>query len=64
MFLVEMLADMNDFGQSKEECLYLIGLAKPYMEKSTVVDIKTGKNIDSRSVFVIFMFVINRICQS
>ncbi|KAG6586331.1 putative prolyl 4-hydroxylase 3, partial [Cucurbita argyrosperma subsp. sororia] len=34
---------------SKEECLYLISLATPYMKKSTVVDIKTGKIKDSRT---------------
>ncbi|XP_022965911.1 probable prolyl 4-hydroxylase 3 isoform X2 [Cucurbita maxima] len=34
---------------SKEECLYLISLAKPYMKKSTVVDVKTGKIKDSRT---------------
>ncbi|XWS45604.1 hypothetical protein CRYUN_Cryun15aG0150700 [Craigia yunnanensis] len=33
---------------SKEECEYLIDLAKPHMEKSTVVDSKTGKREDSR----------------
>ncbi|XVE82427.1 hypothetical protein DITRI_Ditri16bG0003900 [Diplodiscus trichospermus] len=33
---------------SKEECEYLIELAKPHMEKSTVVDSKTGKSKDSR----------------
>lgn len=33
---------------SKEECEYLIGLAKPRMEKSTVVDSTTGKSKDSR----------------
>uniref|UniRef100_A0A0A0LFF5 procollagen-proline 4-dioxygenase n=1 Tax=Cucumis sativus TaxID=3659 RepID=A0A0A0LFF5_CUCSA len=33
---------------SKEECLYLISLAKPHMEKSTVVDSKTGESVDSR----------------
>lgn len=33
---------------SKEECLYLISLAKPHMEKSTVVDSKSGKSVDSR----------------
>ncbi|KAA0063573.1 putative prolyl 4-hydroxylase 3 [Cucumis melo var. makuwa] len=32
---------------SKEECLYLISLAKPHMEKSTVVDSETGKSVDS-----------------
>ncbi|KAI4316989.1 hypothetical protein L6164_024906 [Bauhinia variegata] len=33
---------------SKEECEYLISLAKPYMVKSTVVDSKTGQSKDSR----------------
>ncbi|CAN6896415.1 unnamed protein product [Brassica oleracea] len=33
---------------SKEECEYLISLAKPYMVKSTVVDSQTGKSKDSR----------------
>ncbi|XVF59846.1 hypothetical protein PTKIN_Ptkin07bG0308300 [Pterospermum kingtungense] len=33
---------------SKEECEYLIDLAKPHMEKSAVVDTKTGKKLDSR----------------
>ncbi|XP_023632638.1 probable prolyl 4-hydroxylase 10 isoform X2 [Capsella rubella] len=33
---------------TKEECKYLIELAKPHMEKSTVVDEKTGKSTDSR----------------
>ncbi|CAF1717201.1 unnamed protein product, partial [Brassica napus] len=33
---------------TKEECKYLIELAKPHMEKSTVVDQKTGKSTDSR----------------
>ncbi|KAJ4826917.1 putative prolyl 4-hydroxylase 3 [Turnera subulata] len=33
---------------SKEECDYLIALAKPHMVKSTVVDSKTGKSKDSR----------------
>ncbi|XP_021300655.1 probable prolyl 4-hydroxylase 10 [Herrania umbratica] len=33
---------------SKEECEYLIELAKPHMEKSTVVDSETGKSKDSR----------------
>ncbi|CAN1824731.1 Probable prolyl 4-hydroxylase 3 [Linum perenne] len=35
-------------GQSKEECEYLISLAKPHMTKSTVVDSETGKSKDSR----------------
>ncbi|KAK9713062.1 hypothetical protein RND81_06G000600 [Saponaria officinalis] len=33
---------------SKDECDYLIDLAKPHMAKSTVVDEKTGKSRDSR----------------
>ncbi|KAH7567087.1 hypothetical protein JRO89_XS07G0015000 [Xanthoceras sorbifolium] len=33
---------------SKEECEYLINLAKPHMKKSTVVDSKTGQSKDSR----------------
>lgn len=33
---------------SKEECEYLIELAKPRMEKSTVVDSVTGRSKDSR----------------
>ncbi|CAL9176017.1 probable prolyl 4-hydroxylase 3 [Musa acuminata AAA Group] len=33
---------------SKEECEYLIELAKPYMKKSTVVDSTTGRSTDSR----------------
>ncbi|KAK8944212.1 hypothetical protein KSP39_PZI008133 [Platanthera zijinensis] len=33
---------------SKEECEYLIELAKPHMAKSTVVDSTTGKSKDSR----------------
>ncbi|XP_021756562.1 probable prolyl 4-hydroxylase 3 [Chenopodium quinoa] len=33
---------------SKEECEYLIDLAKPHMAKSTVVDSKTGRSKDSR----------------
>lgn len=33
---------------SKEECEYLINLAKPFMIKSAVVDSKTGKSTESR----------------
>ncbi|KAJ8762163.1 hypothetical protein K2173_007317 [Erythroxylum novogranatense] len=33
---------------SKEECDHLISLAKPHMKKSTVIDSKTGKSVDSR----------------
>lgn len=35
-------------NQSKDECEYLIELAKPHMEKSTVVDSATGQSKDSR----------------
>ncbi|TYJ34830.1 hypothetical protein E1A91_A05G195900v1 [Gossypium mustelinum] len=38
----------HNFLQSREECEYLINLAKPYMKKSTVVDSKTGQSKDSR----------------
>lgn len=38
------------FWQSKEECEYLINLARPHMKKSTVVDSKTGKSKDSTYV--------------
>ena len=48
----------NGVGQSKEECLYLISLAKPHMEKSTVVDNETGKNVEDRYIFVIFFVVL------
>lgn len=37
--------------QSKEECEYLIELAKPHMEKSTVVDSATGLSKDSRFAY-------------
>ncbi|KAI3763531.1 hypothetical protein L2E82_13445 [Cichorium intybus] len=33
---------------SQDECNHLINLAKPNMEKSTVVDNETGKSVDSR----------------
>ncbi|KAK6125903.1 hypothetical protein DH2020_040352 [Rehmannia glutinosa] len=33
---------------TKEECEYLISIAEPHMEKSTVVDSETGKSTDSR----------------
>ncbi|GAU24949.1 hypothetical protein TSUD_311840 [Trifolium subterraneum] len=33
---------------SKEECEYMINLAKPFMAKSSVVDSKTGKSTESR----------------
>ncbi|XP_073036424.1 probable prolyl 4-hydroxylase 3 [Primulina eburnea] len=33
---------------SKEECEYLINLARPHMKKSAVVDSKTGQSKDSR----------------
>nr|XP_048331393.1 probable prolyl 4-hydroxylase 3 [Ziziphus jujuba var. spinosa] len=38
----------HNFWLSKEECEYLIGLAKPHMAKSTVVDSATGRSKDSR----------------
>lgn len=38
--------------QSKEECEYLIELAKPQMAKSSVVDSKTGKSTESRFDFL------------
>lgn len=34
---------------TKEECEYLINIAKPHMRKSTVVDSETGKSKDSRA---------------
>ncbi|KAK1295666.1 hypothetical protein QJS10_CPB15g00361 [Acorus calamus] len=34
--------------ESEEECKHLIELAKPHMEKSTVVDSATGQSKDSR----------------
>uniref|UniRef100_A0A7N2KSV2 Prolyl 4-hydroxylase 3 n=1 Tax=Quercus lobata TaxID=97700 RepID=A0A7N2KSV2_QUELO len=33
---------------SKEECEHIISLAKPHMRKSTIVDSKTGRGIESR----------------
>ncbi|KAJ7953174.1 Prolyl 4-hydroxylase alpha-like protein [Quillaja saponaria] len=33
---------------TKEECEYLVTMAKPHMQKSTVVDSETGKSKDSR----------------
>ena len=41
-----------DLQQSKEECEYLIELAKPHMVKSSVVDSKTGKSTESRFDFL------------
>lgn len=38
--------------QSKDECEYLITLAKPHMEKSSVVDGTTGQSKDSRCAFL------------
>ncbi|MQM19227.1 hypothetical protein Taro_052228 [Colocasia esculenta] len=42
---------------SKEECEYLIGLAKPHLAKSSVVDSTTGKSKDSgvRTSFGMFL---------
>ncbi|XP_019054349.1 PREDICTED: probable prolyl 4-hydroxylase 3 [Nelumbo nucifera] len=44
---------------SKEECEYLISLAKPYLAKSSVVDSNTGKSMDS-SVRTSFGMFLNR----
>lgn len=53
------------FEQSKEECEYLINLAKPFMVKSSVVDSKTGKSTESRfayaCVFVKVSITVDRI---
>ncbi|GAV72108.1 hypothetical protein CFOL_v3_15597 [Cephalotus follicularis] len=38
--------------EPKEECEYLIGLAKPHMQKSTVVDSETGKSRDSSCIIL------------
>jgi hypothetical protein len=43
------MTDFLCYSQSKEECEYLISLAKPHMKKSTVVDSSTGGSKDSRS---------------
>lgn len=48
---VERTDPLYIFHQSKEECEYLIELAKPHMEKSTVVDSTTGKSKDSRLAY-------------
>ena len=45
--------------QSKDECEYLINLAKPQMQKSTVVDSSTGKSKDSRCAFLTLLIGIN-----
>ena len=49
--LYENINSWYYFEQSKEECEYMISLAKPHMKKSTVVDSKTGRSKDSRSAF-------------
>ncbi|KAG8377989.1 hypothetical protein BUALT_Bualt08G0091100 [Buddleja alternifolia] len=41
---------------SKDECEYLINLATPHMTKSTVVDGKTGKSMDSRPVPLSYLY--------
>uniref|UniRef100_A0A452YKB9 Prolyl 4-hydroxylase alpha subunit domain-containing protein n=1 Tax=Aegilops tauschii subsp. strangulata TaxID=200361 RepID=A0A452YKB9_AEGTS len=43
---------------SKEECQYLISLAKPHMKKSTVVDSATGGSKDSRFGHCKFFFLL------
>ncbi|GAU34237.1 hypothetical protein TSUD_210190 [Trifolium subterraneum] len=35
-------------SRAKEECDHLINISKPFMEKSFVIDNKTGKNVESR----------------
>uniref|UniRef100_A0A803MWX9 procollagen-proline 4-dioxygenase n=1 Tax=Chenopodium quinoa TaxID=63459 RepID=A0A803MWX9_CHEQI len=45
---MEPLLTSGEGAESKEECEYLIDLAKPHMAKSTVVDSKTGRSKDSR----------------
>jgi len=51
------------FCKTNEECEHLISLAKPSMMKSKVVDVKTGKSIDSRfctlTSVVVFTFQLN-----
>lgn len=48
------------FCKTNEECEHLISLAKPSMVKSKVVDVKTGKSIDSRfCTLVLFPFNLN-----
>lgn len=49
--VVKLKFSIRFFGQSREECEYLIHLAKPHMLKSTVVDSTTGKSTDSRCGF-------------
>lgn len=53
VYLVLALPNLNwnPLLQSKDECEYLINLAKPHMHKSSVVDSETGKSKDSRSAF-------------
>ncbi|KAK6150279.1 hypothetical protein DH2020_015211 [Rehmannia glutinosa] len=41
-------SDYDSRRETKEECEYLISIAEPHMEKSTVVDSETGKSTDSR----------------
>jgi hypothetical protein len=47
-FLASKCMSHQIVKQSKEECEYLIELAKPHMVKSTVVDSTTGESKDSR----------------
>lgn len=44
------------FCKTNEECEHLISLAKPSMVKSKVVDVKTGKSIDSRFCIIVLSF--------
>lgn len=48
--------------QSKEECEYLIELAKPQMVKSSVVDSETGLSKDSRCFSFAFIIYLGKIC--
>ncbi|KAA3466476.1 callose synthase 9 [Gossypium australe] len=43
-----VLTNLVVIMMSKEECEYLIKIAKPFMKKSSVVDSKIGKSKDSR----------------
>lgn len=49
--------------QSKEECEYLIELAKPHMQKSSVVDSTTGKSKDSRYAYFGVFFLRCFVCS-
>ncbi|PHT65121.1 hypothetical protein T459_29546 [Capsicum annuum] len=46
--VVDLLVVRALLDSFKEECEYLISLAKPHIQKSSVVDSSTGKSMDSR----------------